>query len=131
MKKFTIQKKPAGGHRLQENILLICLSYGFTGVNFIISSIFENNLNDAHYKMSIILGIVMLCMVPISYFDTRKEMRGKLNVIGCCVMHFALSLWISWLHLSWRTMILYAIEVAVAISVILLKRARNQKSDPK
>ena len=111
---------------LQKNMLLICLNYGFTGTNLIISSIFENNLSDPYYKISIMLGIVMLSMVPISYFDKRNEMRGKFNVIMCCIMHFALSLWISYIYLSWWIMIFYVVEVMISMSIVLTRRDKKR-----
>lgn len=129
--KKSIKQDSANTSRLQENMLLICLSYGFTGANFIISSIVEINSNNVDCKISIMLGIIMLCMVPISYFDKRKEMRGKLNVIMCCIMHFALSMGISYTYLSWWIMILYIVEVMISISIVLIKRIRYQKSNPK
>lgn len=128
MKKGTSNKSFANAPRLQSNILLICLGYGFTGVNLIVSSILANNSNDVSYKLSIMLGIVMLCMVPISYFDPREDMRGKLNAIMSCIMHLVFSLCISYFYSSWRTLIVYAIEVLISMSIVYLQHKQAKKT---
>lgn len=42
-----------------------------------------------------VFRVVMMCMAPISYFDVRKGMRGKFNVIVTLIIHFVLSLGIA------------------------------------
>ena len=72
----------------------------------------------------------MLCMVPISHFDKRNEMRGKFNVIMSGIMHLVLSLWISYLYLSWRIIIIYAIESVIYVSVAYIKHKTGDGSKP-
>ncbi len=131
MKKRIDKKASLKRVHLQESMLLICSSYGSTGINFIAPCFFEANQNNPFYKSSIVLGIVMLCMVSISFFDPRPEMHGRLNTFLCCIMHFALSLWLAHVFLSWWIMILYAVEVAITMSFISLKRAKNRRKRPK
>ena len=130
MKKQSFRKNAFDVSRIY--VLLICLSYGFTGANFILSSIC-NNQNDSYYKVSIMLGIVMLCMIPVSWFDKRKEMRGKMYVVVCCVMHVMLSIWIAYFNSSWRIMILYAVEVIVYFGIVFynIKTHRHKERTPR
>lgn len=120
MKKRTTKKEFANWPRLQEYILLICLNYGFTGVNFIILGMIEVNKNKHGFYSSIMLGIVMLCMVPISYFDPRKENRDKSYAIVSCIIHFVLSLFMS--YTFWWIMVFYAVEVVISISIVFIIR---------
>lgn len=131
MKKQNVKIGSTNIRRLPENVLLICMNYGFTGVNFIISGIFEINSNDSDYEMSIMIGIIMLCMVPISYFDRRKEMCGKFSVTVSCIMHFALSIWTAYICLLGWIMILYAVEVLISMGIIFIKSRRYQKNNRK
>lgn len=133
MKKNTVKKSSINAPFFQEkiNVLLICLSRGFTGANFIISCIFENNLYDKYCKTFIYTGIIMLCMVPLAYFDERKEMRGKFIVIMSCIMHFVLSLLIAYALKSLRIIAFYVIEVVIIISIVYIKHTRYQKNNQK
>ena len=108
-------------HLFQSKVLLICLFYGFTGMNFLVSSIFWWNPGEVYPKLSIMLGVVMLSMVPISFFDNRKEMRGTFNLIVTVIIHFVFSIWLSWIHLSWSFLILYVCEVVVALLICCTK----------
>lgn len=129
MKKQTIHQRSSNVFCMQINILLICLSYGFTGTNFIIASIFGSH--HPYNKISIMLGIVMLCMVPISCFDKRKEMRGKFSATASCMIHFVLSIGIAYMYESWQIMILYAVEVVISMSFLIKhiwSKKRNKKS---
>ena len=122
MKKRTSPKKSSSVSRLDKNVLSICFSYGFTGVNCIISSIINNNADKNYNKIAIVLGVIMFCMVPVSYLDKRKELRSTLSVILCCTLHLAFSICISCIHSSWNIMLLYAVEVIIIISVAYLKK---------
>lgn len=131
MRKRINKKSSPDARRMQENVLLICLNYGFIGANFIISSIFssifESSPSDPDFRHGMLIGIVMLCMVPLSYFDDRKGMRGKLNVVATSIAHLGLSLWISYMYLSWWYMILYAVEVVISMSIVYIKHTRHKK----
>lgn len=127
MKKNNKIKRNINKLSLPVNITVICLSYGFNGINFILSCIIENNCNDVYCKNSLFLGVVMLCMVPISYFDQRKEMRGKFSVIMSCIMHLVISIWISYVQWSWKIMAIYIIEVIMIMGIIWTVK-RNGRS---
>lgn len=125
MKKRTLKKALHTPFlREHKNIPYICMSYGFTGANFIISGICVDGSNGSFDKLSIMFGIVMLCMVPISFFDRRKEMCGKLSVIMGCIMHLVLSLGISCLYSSWWIMVLYAVEAVIYMIVVFARHNR-------
>ena len=109
---------------LPKNLLLICLSYGFTGINFILSGIISN---ETYSKILILFGIIMLCMVPISYIDKRKEMQGKFYAIACCLMHFLLSLLVS-VFLLWWVILLYIGEIIITFSIFIFQKRRKLKS---
>ena len=110
-----------------ERVLIICMNYGFTGLNFLISNVLKGNPTEAYYKISIILGLVFLGMVPLSYFDKRKEMRGGFNMVLSSFAHCVLSVCISYFYFSWFTMIIYVFEVAVSVGVVTVKFSKNQK----
>lgn len=131
MRRQINKKGSPDARRMQENVMLICLNYGLTGANFIISSIFESNPSDPDFRYGMLIGIVMLCMVPLSYFDDRKEMCGIFNVVGTSIVHLGLSLWISYMYLSWWYMIPYAVEVVISMSVVYIRHTRHKKKKPK
>ena len=114
MKKTTAKEKHINPTSMRKNLILICLNYGFIGINFIISCFFKGNPN---YKISIMLGIVMLFMVPISCLHKRESMRGKFNVVGTCIMHLVSILSLSWFYSSWQMVILGVFEIVVSIIV--------------
>ncbi len=95
-------------------ILFICLSYGFTGINLIIFSVVEG-LHSKFFTHSVVIAVIMLCMIPVSLLDNRKEMRGKLNAIMCGVIHFVMSICISCIHSFWLFMVLYVLEFVVSL----------------
>ena len=120
MKKAT---QSSSRHRL----LIICLCYGFCAINFIIPFFVNQNMRTGP---ELILGIVMLCMIPISCYDNRDEMRGKLYMILCCIMHFALAVFVSFLY-SWYYMILFFFEALITLSVICIQYRRNHTNGSK
>ena len=126
MQKQTINQKSSNVFCMQINTLLTCLSYGFVGANFIIASIFESH--HPYNKTSIMLGIVMLCMVPVSCFDKRKEMRGKFSATASFIIHFVLSIGIAYMYESWHIMILYAVEVMISMSFLIKHIWRKKQS---
>lgn len=99
---------------------LICFSYGFAGVNFIVASFFRNNDSKILF-----FGIVLLCMVPISCYDDRKEMRGATYAKLSCAAHLMLSLFASALS-SWWMMALYVAEVIVIASFLFMCYAKKK-----
>lgn len=134
MRRQINKKGSPDARRMRENVMLICLNYGLTGANFIISSIFESNPSDPSdpdFRYGMLIGIVMLCMVPLSYFDDRKEMCGKLNVVATSIGLLGLSLWISYMYLSWWYMIPYAVKVVISMSIVYIKHTRHKKKKPK
>lgn len=116
----------------RRNKLLICIGYGFTGINCIVSSVCTYNHTGSDIRERFILfGIIMLGMVPLSYFDTRKEMHMDFMVIIDYVMYFLIMCFISKLYSSWKIMILFVVEVLVLlfslITVKHVKRIRKKK----
>ena len=111
--------------------LLICLLYGCTGVNFIVSSLFSWNPDNAYPKLSLMLGVIMLSMVPISLFDNREEMRGTFNVIITSIIHFVFILCLSWIHSTWCFLILYVCELLCIILICVIELKRSDKKTQK
>ena len=109
---------------IDKFILFICFCYGFTGINFIITGMVVG-LHSKYFISCIIIAIIMLCMVPVSLFDERKEMRGKFSAIVCGVMHFVISIFISYIHSFWSFMVLYVAEFI--ISMISVRVVMNKK----
>ena len=107
----------------QKRILLICMSYSFIGLNFILSCVFSSTPADKYN--SIMLGIVMLCRALISFFDKRKEMISKAYVVGCFIMHLSLSMLVFYLNRSWITIALYIIELCVYAIIIFTQQKQN------
>lgn len=114
---------------LRENILLICLAYGFSGFNCILTGVCTFHTAASVAKAVIILGIVFVCMVPVSFFDRRKGMCGMLNVILTCIMHLLLSLAASCYYSIWWMMVVYAGEAVCAVIAVLIcvKMRHNRK----
>ena len=112
--KMTITKS-------KKNLLIICLSFFFSGLNLIISAIFRYNSDDIFCFLSIILGIILFCRVPLAYFDTRKGVRDNSYVIVCASLHLVFSLIASYIFSFWWTMLIYIVEVVISISIIIAK----------
>ena len=108
----------------ERDFVMFCIGI-YTGLR--ISDILRLRVNDVYCKNSLFLGVVMLCMVPISYFDPRKEMRGKFSVIMSCIMHLVISIWISYVQWSWKIMAIYIIEVIMIMGIIWTVK-RNGRS---
>lgn len=116
MKDYDTDATLSNTPHLLENILLICFSEGFMGVNFIISGIVC--ADNAMSVMSMMLGIVLLGLVPLSIWDRRKSMCGTLRVSILCIGHLGLSLAISYIY--WWIMIIYAVEVLLSACVVII-----------
>ena len=121
MKKHTSKKHIDIFPCLSINILTICSAYGFAGINVIASTFFTSASDYVYDKKAFFLGIVLLCMVPISLFDARKEMRGRFNAIVCCVIYFMLSIWAAYMS-SWWLLLLCAVETAIFMCFIFYRR---------
>ena len=102
---------------LEENILLICLFYGFSGINCILAGACGENLPESMNKVAIALGIVFLCMVPVSFFDRRKGMCRIDSVILTGILHLFFSLAASYAFSAWWLMVVYAGEVLFAVLI--------------
>ena len=120
MKRRSVNQRSPETVPPKKYLIIICLSYCFMGANFIISGIFVSYPYNADYKALIILGIIFLCRVPLAYFDNREGMRGKFYAIICCLLHFVISLLISYFHMAWWIMILYAVEVVISTGIVIL-----------
>ena len=70
--KASVRNTP----HLKEKTWIIGLSYAFSGVNFIACGL--GIFGAAFDIYAVFLGAVLLCMVPVSVLDDRKEMRGTL-----------------------------------------------------
>ena len=114
---------------LRENLLVICLSYGFLGLNFFLTGVritFEK-------EKAILLGIVFLILSVVCIFDRRREMCSAFNAVTCCMIHFFGTFFAASYFSYWWLMGVYAGEVAcigiaVWISVKRLpKKGRERK----
>lgn len=108
-------------------MLLICASYGFSGVNLFVGEIISEKVNS----LGILWGILMLAMVPISWYDKRKEMRGFGNAIASCFVHIFTSFFSMGMYETNGVMIAYGLEVALIVTIIYIFRIhpkRRQKT---
>lgn len=107
---------------LKENTVIIVLSYFFSGINLIFAGGYCIKITEADYLKSLILvGAVMLMMVPISIFDNRRKMRGKLACILGCIMHLACCIMLSYILSLWW-MAVYVCEILLCILAIIVAR---------
>lgn len=102
---------------LEENIFLICLFYGFSGLNCILAGLCAVNPGESLDKVAIALGIIFLCMVPISFFDRRKGMCKMDSVILTGILHLFFSVAASYAFSAWWLMGVYAAEVLCAVFI--------------
>lgn len=105
-----------------RNLILICMSYGYTGMNSIISAFIYNSKDFFAWGTAISLGIIMLCMIPTSIYDPRPELRTKGYVVGTSILHFTVSLGASYICSSWFMVFIYAVEMIIYTIVILYFR---------
>ena len=124
------RKHPQDKIKTKENLLIICLSYGFLGINFIVAGLFADRFKDIRYTMYI-LGIDMLALVLISCFDRRPEMRTNGYAFCCVFINLILTLVIYFLSSSFWILILYSIEFIIFLIIVIVKRAINQKGRKK
>ena len=104
-------------------MLLICASYGFSGVNLFIGEIISEKVNS----LGILWGILMLAMVPISWYDKRKEMRGFGNAIASCCVHIFTSFFSMGMYETNSVMIAYGLEVALIVTIIYIFRIHPKR----
>lgn len=97
-----------------EKTALIVSSYCFSGINFLICS----HLYDVR---TCVLGVIFLIMVPITFWDKRKEMRGTLYTVLSCIMHFAFCIIFSILYSFWWLAI-YCGEVVLSVLAIAIAK---------
>jgi len=72
-----------------KNVLIIMLSYLFSGVNFLISSFYLKAADIVLSRYAIALAAIMLMMAVVSVLDPRKENRGIFAAICTCIIFFA------------------------------------------
>ena len=109
---------------LREKTIIIGMAYLFSGVNCIANRLVCTEGSVA--QGSLLLGIMMLLMVPISVMDKKRENRGMLATICACLVHLAFSGLFAYLSAPWWIAV-YAVEVA-AIAVVVfisLKHPNN------
>ena len=124
--KYQINKKKIS--KFKKNLLIICLSYFCSGLNMIIPAVCRYNPDNTLCKISIFLGIILFFMVPVSFFDDRKEMMGNFYTIMCMFMHLLFSLIASYIFSFWWTMLIYIVEVVISISIIIVKNQFKDKT---
>lgn len=125
--------KRTGNVNCPPKKLLICLNYSYIGANFIISSIMGNDSNDAFNKISVVIGILMLSMIPISYLDIRPEMHGNLNTIMTSILHFCSNMYLAYMYENWQYILFYILEALISVSIWFIwlkifKRKDNKNS---
>lgn len=107
---------------LVANIRVILMGYFLSGINLVMAGITCATRLDGSLNVKLILlGVIMLLMVPISLWDNRKEMRGRLVSILVCIMHFAICCLLSFVC-SFEWLIIYVCEVLLCSFVIIVFR---------
>lgn len=107
------------------NAVIICLLYFFTGINFIGSGVRKNIGNTDSLGNSLIaLGIIMLIVCVISYFDQRKEMRSAFSTLATGIMHLLMAVLISLTDTVWWIAI-YLLEIILTWAWLLLLRKKK------
>ena len=119
-------KKRNNNLNINKFILFICFSYGFIGINFIISGVVIG-LHSRYFSSSIMIAILMLFRGSLALFDERKEMRGKFYAVLCGVVHFCISIFLAYVHSLWSLLILYLIEFIVSIVIIHIVTSKKHK----
>ena len=100
---------------LKKNLLCICLSYGFLGLNFLLAGVCT-----PLSKLAMVLGIIFLILAIVCYFDRRREMCSTSYAVECCVIHFLVTLFAAYYFSCWWLMGVYAGEaVCIGIAVLI------------
>ena len=113
-----------------RNRLIICLSYGFNGLNLLVSGIylFLIEQDEISYKYVVLLALVMFVMVPLSYSDDREEMQGNLCAVLSIIVYLAVGLLTA--YFTWWMLIFCGVEMIIAVIIVYSKylKPRRRKS---
>ena len=114
---------------LRENTIIIVMGYFFLGFNIVISGILELYVfktgNTAMGKYNIVMGILfMLCMVPASILDNRKEMRGTSATVSLIVGHIAVCILFSFIWSFWW-MAICAGEIVLCVLILYIDKRKG------
>ena len=93
----------------------------------IISAFIVKSSDIILFRHCILLGIIMLCVIPISIHDDRKEMRGNLYTVMTLIGGLVLSIFSAIAASSWWIVLLYFVETTASVAVIKLLRYRHRK----
>ena len=104
---------------LIENTIIIVLAYCFSGFNLVAAGLHASGLHVDRYL--IMGGVAMLLMVPVSILDDRKEMRGMLYTLGCCIIHLAICVVLS-VAFSFWWMVAYGCEVLLGFIIVVMMK---------
>ena len=96
--------------------IIIYLNFAFAGANFVFAGTNSIVSYESDAWEELIVGIVLLCMVPISMLDSRTEMNGTGYAVAVVIMHFALCVLLSFLH-SFIWLAVCAIEILACVII--------------
>ena len=106
----------------KEYIWIICMSWGFAGLNLIVYAIrlfMHQNEDKLFYGSVGALGcLFLLFMVPMSIFDKRKGMQGPFYAIVSLIIGMAIGIALAFLDSFWW-FIFIGIESLIGIGVLL------------
>lgn len=108
----------------EKNISVIVTTYFLSGINLIVAGSISSTTLGERYRFELILiGVMMLVMVLISLIDKRKEMRGRLQVIGGYILHFVICCLLSFIHSFWW-LVVYVFQILLCFFArIILKHS--------
>lgn len=117
-KKLTTNRKKM--LRLTRNTIIIMLAYFFSGVNLTLSRwTFLKDTDVVNFPDFSLIGIIMLFMVVITYFDERKENRGMLAMVAALIMHYAFCIVLTYLFSLWWLLV-YVCELVIGFCIIII-----------
>lgn len=109
----------------KEYIWIICLSWGFAGLNLIVYAIrlyVHQNGDKLFYGSVGMLGcLFLLFMVPMSIFDKRKGMQGSLYAIVSLIIGIVIGIALTFLDSFWWIVFL-CIEFLIGIGVLMVHK---------
>lgn len=109
----------------KEHIWVICLSWGFAGLNLIVYAVrlFVHQNGDKLFYGSVgALGcLFLLFMVPMSIFDKRKGMQGPFYAIVSLIIGIAIGIALAFLDSFWWLVFLF-IEFLISIGVLMVHK---------
>ena len=94
--------------------MLVCSSYGFLGVNFLIGAALIKSTYPPVFAPLIFVGILFLLMVPVSVYEPKAAFRGPISASLVCFVYFILSIALSFFTVSAVIPIVMIIEIAAA-----------------